>query len=47
MEHVCREPQSSDFRDGAEAEGCWMEKDGLHYEQVAGSSGVYLIAGLT
>ena len=43
-QHVCRDPQSLDFQDGSDASGCWMGKDGLHYEQVAGSSGVYLIA---
>jgi len=41
-EHKCQEPKSSDFRDGQEAEGCWMEGD-EHHEQVAGSSGVYLV----
>lgn len=41
-EHKCVAPKSSDFRDGKDAEGCWKEGN-LHYEQVAGNSGVYLI----
>jgi len=40
--HICNPPESNDFRDGPAAEGCWMERT-LHYEQVAGSSGVYLV----
>lgn len=39
-------PQSSDFRDGSEAEGWFIGPAGEEshiYEQVAGSSGVYLI----
>ena len=43
MSHECTGvPTSSDFRDGSKAEGCWIEGN-LHYEQVAGNSGVYLI----
>ena len=46
--HVCQPPESSDFRDGPRAEGCWMGKwlDGheVHYTQIAGESGVYLRA---
>ena len=42
MKHECKEPKSSDFQDGILAEGCWI-KDGLHYQQVCGQSGVYLI----
>lgn len=42
-DHKCMGvPKSSDFRDGSAAEGCWVEGD-LHYQQVAGSSGVYLV----
>lgn len=40
--HVCTEPKSNDFQDGKDAAGCWLE-DGLHYEQIVGNSGVYLI----
>ena len=36
------EPKSSDFQDGQDAEGYFMH-DGILYEQVCGSSGVYLI----
>jgi len=32
-----------ELRDGSDAEGHWIGKDGLLYEQVVGSSGVYLI----
>ena len=43
MSHKCSGvPTSGDFRDGSKAEGCWKEGD-LHYEQVAGNSGVYLV----
>ena len=41
-EHRCQEPKSSDFQDGQDAEGCWMEGN-QHHRQVVGSSGVYLI----
>ena len=41
-QHECQDPKSSDFQDGQDAEGCWMEDD-LHHVQVAGSSGVYLV----
>lgn len=41
-QHICNEPKSSDFQDGQDAAGCWMEGD-LHYEQVVGNSGVYLV----
>ena len=41
--HKCKPPKSSNFQDGSDAEGCWTDKDGNHVEQVAGSSGVYLI----
>jgi hypothetical protein len=44
--HVCRPPESNDFRDGCEAEGCWIGtwRNGceVHYQQIAGDSGVYL-----
>ena len=40
--HVCTYPESADFRDGDKASGCWREGH-LHYEQVCGKSGVYLI----
>lgn len=36
------EPQSSDFQDGNDAGGFWVE-NGTLIEQVVGSSGVYLI----
>lgn len=38
----CVGPESSNFEDGSAAEGCWVA-DGLHYEQVVGSSGIYLV----
>lgn len=37
------EPQSSDFQDGWEADGWWINDDNSIVNQVAGSSGVYLI----
>ena len=40
--HTCKPPKSSDFKDGQDAAGCWMDGDD-HVEQVVGSSGVYLI----
>jgi hypothetical protein len=44
--HVCKPPESNDFRDGVRAEGCWTLtwKDGRrkHYTQTVGESGVYL-----
>lgn len=40
--HVCVPPSSSSFEDGADAEGCWQEGN-LHYEQVVGTSGAYLV----
>jgi hypothetical protein len=40
--HVCKPPESSDFRDGKLAEGCWMQGV-MHFQQIAGESGVYLI----
>jgi hypothetical protein len=39
-------PKSSDFRDGADAEGSWYEVEDdriVKMEQVVGQSGVYLI----
>ncbi len=42
-EHECKRPISNSFLDGRDADGCWIE-DGLHWEQIAGSSGIYLIA---
>lgn len=41
-DHKCIKPTSSDFHDGENAEGCW-KFNGVHYQQIAGSSGVYLI----
>lgn len=43
MDHKCEEPKSSDFQDGTDAEGCWVDRDGNHVQQVVGSSGIYLI----
>ena len=37
------EPRSSDFQDGSEAEGWWINGDGSIRNQVVGSSGIYLI----
>jgi len=36
-------PKSMNFQDGRDAEGTWTGEDGKLYQQVAGSSGVYLI----
>ena len=41
-QHICTPPTSNDFRDGSNAGGCWIE-NGIHVEQIVGSSGVYLI----
>ena len=43
MAHKHKNPKSSNFQHGRDAEGCWTDKAGNHVEQVAGSSGVYLI----
>lgn len=46
LNKTAKEPTSSDFRDGEDAEGEWYEvEDGqlVKVEQVAGSSGVYLV----
>jgi hypothetical protein len=41
-EHTCVEPKSVDFTNGTDAAGCWTEEH-LHYQQVVGSSGIYLV----
>jgi hypothetical protein len=44
--HACRAPESSDFRDGQKAEGCWRDRiaDGrdCHCQQIVGESGIYM-----
>jgi hypothetical protein len=40
--HVCRPPESSDFQDGSQAAGCWVQGN-MHFQQFAGESGIYLV----